>query len=225
MRPRVCLSALAAVEDRSACFDDGEARRLAAMQSPRRRGQFVAGHSLARRMLAESSASDPSSWQWRTDARGAPKPWSANAGARMPALSLSHSGDWVACAVAAQRIGVDIEFDWRARDLLALAAHAFSPREAADIEALSPVLRGEHFYLLWTLREAAAKRDGVGLDAASSRRQRAMRCDAGDAVLVAWNGQGWAMSVAVESPDRVETSGLPADAVASFWRLEAAPTA
>jgi hypothetical protein len=81
------------------------------------------------------------------------------------ARSLSHAGGFAALAVAPARarIGVDVERVDPRRDPLRLARFAFDAREAAQLEALSAASRGERFYVLWTLKEAAIKALGLTL--------------------------------------------------------------
>lgn len=72
--------------------------------------------------------------------------------------SISHSGPYVA-VIASQgsRCGLDIEYPTRQRDWVALAERAFSATETSWISAASPEQQAEHFYRVWTLREAAFK--------------------------------------------------------------------
>ena len=76
-----------------------------------------------------------------------------------PAVSVSHSGHLVACAIAPTgQIGVDIELPLRRRRTDEIASQYFSPRE-------SDWLRGQpcdRFYMLWVLKEAYLKATGLG---------------------------------------------------------------
>lgn len=78
--------------------------------------------------------------------------------------SLSHSAGHAAMALASGdlAIGVDIE-GLRPRAVQALAKYAFSDREHAELVALPPEQQLIRFYLLWTLKEAAAKALGIEL--------------------------------------------------------------
>jgi len=77
-------------------------------------------------------------------------------------FSLSHSGNYVALAVAAQPVGVDIEAH-RPLPFFALAARCFAPSERVSADSLPA------FFDLWTAKESLAKMLGVGL-ALSMRR-------------------------------------------------------
>lgn len=95
-------------------------------------------------------------WRLEADARG--KPHALASDGRTRAISLSHSGEWVACAVGtAPAIGIDIE-RIRPRDFATLAARSFGADEAAWTGN-----DAYRFYKLWTLREAMAKATGEGL--------------------------------------------------------------
>ena len=80
------------------------------------------------------------------------------------ATSLSHAFGHAAVAMAPPElaIGIDIEA-LRPRAVVELAAFAFSEREHAQLLASPPEGRLELFYLLWTLKEAAAKVLGLEL--------------------------------------------------------------
>lgn len=76
-----------------------------------------------------------------------------------PAFSLSHSGDYVLCAVADRPVGCDVQriggFDLR------VARRCLTPAEYADVLAQSdPAAR---FYRYWTLKESFVKAVGLGL--------------------------------------------------------------
>ena len=73
-------------------------------------------------------------------------------------LNLSHSGAWLAAAVADLPVGVDIE-RLRPRAVTAQAARVFCPREAERLAQEADPL--PLFYTLWTLKEAACKAAGL----------------------------------------------------------------
>ncbi len=76
-------------------------------------------------------------------------------------FNISHSGDWVVCAVDDQPIGIDIEvikeidFD--------LARRFFSKLEYVDLMNQPEKNRLSYFYTLWTLKESYIKAIGKGL--------------------------------------------------------------
>ena len=75
-------------------------------------------------------------------------------------FSLSHSGEWVLCAVSAKRVGVDVELP---RCTLATARRFFAPEEVAMVEALPKTAQVDALLRLWTAKEAFTKALGTGL--------------------------------------------------------------
>lgn len=79
-------------------------------------------------------------------------------------FNLSHSGNAMLLAVARHSVGVDVEqctgTPLDLDPLLDLLCHA---EERAVMEALSPSLRQQLFYQLWTRKEAYLKALGTGL--------------------------------------------------------------
>jgi 4'-phosphopantetheinyl transferase len=77
-----------------------------------------------------------------------------------PAVSISHSGDTVACAIMdTGDIGIDIEFPGRSRDVTGIAERYFSRGEVRWLAGRPP----EHFYWLWVLKESWLKATGAGI--------------------------------------------------------------
>ena len=77
-------------------------------------------------------------------------------------FNLSHSGDWVLCAVGGCELGCDIE---RIAPVnLKVAKRFFAPDEYADIIAApTPEAQRELFFRYWTLKESFMKATGLGL--------------------------------------------------------------
>ncbi len=123
-------------------------------KSDRRRHQYLSSRAMLRALLAEHTGQPAGSFELSAGDRG--KPVCVGG----PAVSISHSGDAVACAVMdAGDIGVDIEFPGRSRDVAGIAERYFSPGEAGWLATQSP----EHFYRLWVLKEAWLKATGAGI--------------------------------------------------------------
>jgi 4'-phosphopantetheinyl transferase len=76
-------------------------------------------------------------------------------------FNLSHSGDWVVCAVSEYPIGVDIELI-KPIDL-AIANRFFTKKEIDFIMSEEEVNRIPTFYDLWSLKESYIKALGKGL--------------------------------------------------------------
>lgn len=123
---------------------------------PIRRRQTLVSRALLRAVLRQMPGWRTDVWSLAEDAEGRPlaRPASREVGA---AISLSHSRDLVACAVAdIGRIGIDIEYMNPDRNFQDLASLAFGPRERQTVEAEG----ASAFYRVWTLREAFAKASG-----------------------------------------------------------------
>jgi 4'-phosphopantetheinyl transferase len=138
------VAALVTAEDR---------QRAALAMHPRRKAEYLAGRALLRHALAEHTGREAASFRIETSADG--KPCCADG----PALSVSHSGEIVVCALAdGAAVGVDVETG-TPRELAAVAARYFTPAEARWLAA-DPEPR---FRMLWVLKEAYLKALGVGL--------------------------------------------------------------
>ena len=75
-------------------------------------------------------------------------------------FSLSHSGEWVLCAVSSQLVGVDVELP---RCTLATARRFFALEEVAMLESLPKSAQADALLRLWTAKEAFTKALGTGL--------------------------------------------------------------
>ncbi len=80
-------------------------------------------------------------------------------------FSTSHSGDRWLMAVSGAEIGADTEAPRDMRNLEAMIARVCSADEARLLSDLSPEARLDHFFTLWTVKEAVAKLTGEGLRA------------------------------------------------------------
>src|SRR5476649_1476622 len=125
-----------------------EAARYRRFVRPQRQRQFLIGRVLLRRALCTVL--------------------DLPAGVAPPGFSISHSGDWVACAVSASTaLGLDIELLDPARDIAALAEQSFDAIELAALGMEPESRRMAAFYRMWSSKEARYKL-GVGSDAAAS---------------------------------------------------------
>jgi len=127
------------------------AERLARITHPRRRAQFILGRCLLSQALRHRYGAIAEAWQ--LDA-AVGKPRLVGAGA--PEISLSHSRELVACAIAQVEIGLDVEY-CRERDFATLAEQICSPAELRRFLSLPAAERNGPFYRIWTLREATFK--------------------------------------------------------------------
>lgn len=80
-------------------------------------------------------------------------------------FSLSHSGEYVLCAVSEEQVGADIQ-RLQAADFRKLAGRFFTPEECKAIEACGgEAERQRLFFRLWTEKEACGKLTGQGVAA------------------------------------------------------------
>jgi phosphopantetheinyl transferase len=137
-------------------LDDDSRERLSRLSHPRRRAQFI----LVRRLLGAVLLSQfgEISKVWHLD-MSSPKP--RIVGPDAPEISLSHSREWVACAVARVEVGLDVEH-CRERDFSSLVEHIYDndPEALRRFLTLSGNERRNHFYRMWTLKEATFKLHG-----------------------------------------------------------------
>lgn len=135
-----------------------EALRYRRLVRPRRQRQFLTGHMLLRH-AAGALLGVPAGMVSLVERPGqAPGLVLDDAVLAVPFFSLSHSGDWVACAVSADTpLGLDIEVLNPARDLPSLAGHAFDAGACAGLAQLADGERVAAFYHLWSEKEARYK--------------------------------------------------------------------
>ncbi|MEP7073186.1 MAG: hypothetical protein ABI727_03310 [Nitrosospira sp.] len=75
-----------------------------------------------------------------------------------PGFSLSHSGDWIACAVSASTmLGLDVEVVNPMRDIFGMANQAFDSEEVIRLYDLPEEERIIAFHHLWVEKEARYK--------------------------------------------------------------------
>lgn len=144
----------------SAWMGESERARCARFVRPERRRQFIVGRALLRLALGRLLDRAPGTIVLHERAGLAPVlPDIADVG-----FSISHSGRWVACAAGkGVALGLDIERIDSARDVMALAEHAFDASALRDLQALAPGSRHAAFYRMWCAHEARIKlgRPGV----------------------------------------------------------------
>jgi len=157
---------------------------------PLRRRQFLAGRSLLRHQLQQTTGIPGEAWRIVTDEGGRPRAVGPD-GQPGPDLSVSHSGEWVVSALVTQgRIGIDIELTRRDRPATAMAEVALSADEQVAVS-----IGGEPAFLrFWTLREAIGKAEGGGLDAALEIEGAILLGVAGAPAAVTLGGAPWILA-------------------------------
>jgi 4'-phosphopantetheinyl transferase len=199
-----------------------ETARLDAMGSQRRRRQFTAGHWLARDAAAGFTGTSPDDWLLDAASSGMPVLLRRDTTATPDIhVSLSHSGEMVAVAVASFPLGIDLESASRVRDWLGLAGEVFAPEECHQLRLLPAADRQALFLRHWTLKEASGKRDGTGLRPSLARTQCARECAEPEAIATTWQFDGHCVALVGESDMRTSARGIPVTAQQRFWQLDA----
>ncbi len=130
------------------------------------RSRFIAAHGRLRLILSAYLRCQPQDLRFGVEPTGKPHLIGPSS---QPSIhfNLSHSGQWAILAVGRQEhIGVDVEQVRPMVDLDHVAARVLSPAEQAILTNLAGQEKLEHFFAMWTRREAAAKATGMGLGAA-----------------------------------------------------------
>jgi len=116
--------------------------------SRKRQQQYLCGRSLLRLMLQRWTGNPADSHKLVTSKDGKPSCMDG------PAVSITHSGDIVACGLAETgELGIDLEDIDRHRDTLKIAHKFFSDEEAAWLDSQPR----DRFFMLWVLKEAYVK--------------------------------------------------------------------
>jgi len=165
---------------------------------PKRSAERAPGSRLARAALCAllNRLSPAQEWAFCSDSVGKPFVKARFGGEAGPAVSLSHSGKWVACAISGRPVGIDVERH-RERRYSAIAEYAFGERER-DLVCRDG---GAAFYRIWTLREAIAKATGDGLRGVMDRRDRAHGGAEGHWTAPADNGGTWLLAHVRPQPE------------------------
>jgi 4'-phosphopantetheinyl transferase len=156
-------------------LDPAERERWAGYRSDADRERFLVGCGLAKAAIAARTGQRPADVSLDRTCRqcGRPhgKPSVRPDGTPSGGLELSvaHSGDLVAVAVAMAPVGVDVEqLDGRRHELgggdsASLARMVLAEPERAALAAVHPSGRARAFLVAWTRKEAVTKATGDGL--------------------------------------------------------------
>jgi 4'-phosphopantetheinyl transferase len=122
-----------------------------AFTAARRQQEYLCGRALLRLMLENWTGKPAKSHRLSKTENG--KPICVDG----PAVSITHSGSIVACAIAdSGDIGVDLEAINPRRNIATVARRFYSEQEALWLETQSP----DRFFMLWVLKEAYVKAMG-----------------------------------------------------------------
>jgi len=125
------------------------------------RNIYTAAHALARFMLSEATGLPTGAWRYVAGEFGKPALAAEFSKCNLH-FNISHTRGLVACAIARQEIGVDVERFDRTVDL-GIAPHYFAPEEVRILDSVSPDQQRKLFFRFWSLKEAFIKARGEGL--------------------------------------------------------------
>lgn len=82
-------------------------------------------------------------------------------------FNLSHSHDYVVCAVADKAVGCDVEKIGQIRE--SVAKRFFTKKEVAYLNSFKEEEKVQEFYRIWTMKESYMKMTGEGMSLALDR--------------------------------------------------------
>lgn len=196
-----------------------ELNRYHAITASRRRNQFLSGRRFARECLASQVGG-----QWHDYLLSAPvnapplvlkQP--TNAVKKPLHISLSHSSDYLVCAVATRPVGVDIENTATKRDGVAMSSFVLSEDEFSSVLDLPTNERRAQFYARWTLKEAWIKQCPT---ATAMQAIACFPCDHPDALGAVISTANWTLAVTPVKPENLTIEGLLAEElVCQRWQV------
>lgn len=210
------LDAIGVPPDAGDWLHASERDRLADLRAPLRRQQYLAGHWLARDLLARVHGGIAMDWSLLERRDRAPEvkpPASLAAGEQDPIqLGLAHSGDWIAAAVGRHAFGIDIEQRGRRLARAALAPLLLHPDELAD------GVDDDTLLARWVAKEAWIKR-GQGSALPEQLRVLRLHPDPGGALRL-YRAPAFHLAAATPAPVRYVGTAVLDDAGA--WRADGA---
>jgi 4'-phosphopantetheinyl transferase len=170
-----------------AWLSPSEQTRLAGLHIEKRRLQYLAGHWLARCLLAQAVGAAPETLllDERPDlppAASAHPDWQ---------ISLSHSGDWIACALAEHAVGVDIEQRETRAALLKFQDLLLAQDEAPG------TLDGDALLARWVAKEAWIKQHHLSALPEQLRAVRLKAATSDQFEVQIWTHARWHLGLAM----------------------------
>jgi 4'-phosphopantetheinyl transferase len=140
-----------------------ERARAGAFRQERDRTRYLLGRGVLRLLLGRYQQRLPAELEFAYNPHGKPA-LVAVPGAKEIEFNVSHSGDWVLCALARRRaVGIDVEHIRPVPDWDQIAERFFAPGEAAVLRGLPTEARQTAFFHCWVRKEAYVKALGKGL--------------------------------------------------------------
>jgi 4'-phosphopantetheinyl transferase len=193
-----------------AWLSPSEQTRLAGLPIEKRHQQYLAGHWLARCLLAQAVGAAPETLL--LDERPDLPP----AASSYPdwQISLSHSGDWIACALAEHALGVDIEQRETRAALLKFQDLLLAQDEAPD------TLDSDALLARWVAKEAWIKQHHLSALPEQLRAVRLAAATSDQFEVQTWSHASWHLALAMAPGQAAVTLPAFADIDArGFWRV------
>lgn len=144
-------------------LDQAEKHRLNSFLQPLMRQNYLLIRASVRNILGDYLKCPPAQVNLSTNPYNKPQLCPQKEPVNLQ-FSISHSANRAVIALALDApVGIDLEFRHRKPNIQALLRRYFSPKTAAEIEALPEAARNEAFLRVWTRFEAYKKAMGTGL--------------------------------------------------------------
>ena len=164
----------------SRALSDRERERIARFVRSEDRHLHLLAHVLKRAVLASCTGRDPAALAFEEGPHGRPELRDRRRYGDLR-FNLSHTRGLAALALSfGAPCGIDVEHPERGSSPLHLADRVLSADERAALLVLPEEERIQHFYRLWTLKEAWLKATGEGIGGGSGLSSIAFECTAGD---------------------------------------------
>ncbi len=146
--------------DYAQCLKPDEQQRAAKFRFAQDQQRFVWARGWLRHTLARYLDQPPAALRFAYGAHGKPRladaPWLQ--------FNLSHAHECMVLAIARNIVvGVDVEYQGRTLNYLELAERFFTSAEIQRLRTTPTHLLAQHFFDLWTVKEAYLKATGEGL--------------------------------------------------------------
>ena len=151
-----CIKDYGQVLDLESIVSEDRRKRIERYRFDKDKMRCLIAEMLLRYALAMQYGIDSTGIDIRYEKNG--KPFLVGCNVR---FNLSHSGDWVVCALGDSEIGIDVE-EVRTIDF-SVVYRRFSESEIHFLDSITGDDKPEKFYKMWTLKESYVKYNGLGL--------------------------------------------------------------
>ena len=154
------------VGDLKTLLSEGERSRLDRLKIEIKREEFLCSRGLLRMILSSYTGKTPNSLSIKTTSSG--KPYLSGTEIQ---FNISHSKDKLICGISKENeIGVDIQEIYSISSLERIINNFFSPDEIEYLKSLpDKEPYQEHFFAIWTAKEAYLKAVGDGFQESFTR--------------------------------------------------------